>query len=340
MIGIYGAGQYGSNLFKAINEHVNIDFFIDEYSGKTQLFSRPVYRLKDAPSAKIYNSVATYENDVYSTISAYGAKFKFVPFLDTLREYPAIISYFMRENYLWLREDSPLLPEKCDFINLFKDPVSLDFIDKWINFRKSLNPSLHYPAPTNSLAEQYFPKDIKFKFTTFIDCGGFTGDTISACASQARPEIIAAFEPDPDNMTKLQNVAKGIIGPKILIYPCGVYSETTILRFQCTGSSSQIHEDGNITVPATSLDETVYTARPDYIKMDVEGVEREAILGAKSIIRDLTPHLAVCIYHKPEDLWELPTLINEINPHYDFYIRCHNHLCLETVLYCVRKNHD
>ena len=77
--------------------------------------------------------------------------------------------------------------------------------------------------------------------------------------------------------------------------------------------------------------------KPDYIKMDIEGAEKEALQGARETIKDFTPNLAISIYHKPEDLWEIPILINEINPNYDFFIRCHNHLCLETVLYCSKK---
>jgi len=65
--------------------------------------------------------------------------------------------------------------------------------------------------------------------------------------------------------------------------------------------------------------------------------ELEAIKGAKEIISEQSPILAICLYHKPSHLWEIPLLINEINPNYDMYIRVYGHLGLETVLYCVPK---
>ncbi|HPE80842.1 MAG TPA: hypothetical protein PKZ35_12640 [Gammaproteobacteria bacterium] len=52
---------------------------------------------------------------------------------------------------------------------------------------------------------------------------------------------------------------------------------------------------------------------------------------------DAQPLLAICVYHKPEDLWELPLLISEINPNYDMHLRVHSHMGLSTVLYCVPR---
>ena len=72
--------------------------------------------------------------------------------------------------------------------------------------------------------------------------------------------------------------------------------------------------------------------------MDIEGAEKEALIGATQTIQKYKPNLAICLYHKPEDLWELPLLINELsNNSYDMYIRVHEDLYLSTVLYCIGK---
>jgi len=118
----------------------------------------------------------------------------------------------------------------------------------------------------------------------------------------------------------------------------GVYSKTTILKLTSLGSGSFISNKGDNFISVTSLDETIYNFKPDYIKMDIEGSEKEALIGAKEIIKDFKPKLAISLYHKAEDLWEIPLLIKELNPDYEFKIRCHNHLCIETVLYCKDKN--
>lgn len=57
----------------------------------------------------------------------------------------------------------------------------------------------------------------------------------------------------------------------------------------------------------------------------------------KEIIKKDSPTLAICLYHKPYDLWDLPLLINDINPNYNMYLRIYGSMGLELVLYCVPK---
>ena len=74
---------------------------------------------------------------------------------------------------------------------------------------------------------------------------------------------------------------------------------------------------------------------PTYIKMDIEGAEHKAIEGAKNIIANNKPRLAISIYHKQEDLWDLPKLLLDIRPDYKFYIRHYTMGFADTVLYAV-----
>lgn len=73
-----------------------------------------------------------------------------------------------------------------------------------------------------------------------------------------------------------------------------------------------------------------------FIKMDIEGSEIEAIKGTADTIRTKKPRLAISVYHKPEDIIEIPALLQELLPEYKFYLR---HDCLvnltETILYAI-----
>jgi len=77
-----------------------------------------------------------------------------------------------------------------------------------------------------------------------------------------------------------------------------------------------------------------------YIKMDIEGSEIKALLGAKRIIQEHKPRLAICVYHNPEDYFEIPRLLKQFVPEYKFYLRHHNpNRRYDTVLYAaVVKN--
>lgn len=67
-----------------------------------------------------------------------------------------------------------------------------------------------------------------------------------------------------------------------------------------------------------------YKIYPTYIKMDLEGAEQQALEGAAQIITEYKPKLAICLYHKIEDMWVLPTLIKSYNPDYKFYCKKSN----------------
>lgn len=72
----------------------------------------------------------------------------------------------------------------------------------------------------------------------------------------------------------------------------------------------------------------------DFIKMDIEGSEVGALIGAKKTIHKFKPKLAISVYHKRDDLLVIPELINSIRNDYSFYLDCTTGFGGETVLYC------
>ena len=69
--------------------------------------------------------------------------------------------------------------------------------------------------------------------------------------------------------------------------------------------------------------------------MDIEGSELEALKGAAETIKKWRPKLAISIYHKYEDIIEIPEYILSIVPDYSFYIRHYSSDIWETVLYAI-----
>ena len=74
-----------------------------------------------------------------------------------------------------------------------------------------------------------------------------------------------------------------------------------------------------------------------FLKMDIEGAEPHAIIGAKKLISNNSVNLAISIYHNPEDLFNIPLMISELNKNYDYYLRQHGNDSMDLVLYCKIK---
>lgn len=180
------------------------------------------------------------------------------------------------------------------------------------------------------LKERMSPEEV------FIDGGCFDGKTsqqfIQWCGDKFKK--IYAFEPDPDNLIKCEQMLEAYKG-RYEIIPKGLWDTTKELQFTAIANgSSKVSEDGSVKIQVTSLDDVI-TERVTFLKLDIEGSEYKALLGAHRIICQYKPKLAISIYHKPEDIWELPTLLLELNPDYRFYLRHYSIAASETVLYAL-----
>lgn len=99
-------------------------------------------------------------------------------------------------------------------------------------------------------------------------------------------------------------------------------------------SCSFISTEGELETEVDSIDHLIKEP-VTFIKMDIEGSEYQAILGAENMITRHKPKLAISVYHKPEDIWQLPLLIYQFNPGYQFYLRHYSFGNNETVLYAL-----
>ena len=196
-------------------------------------------------------------------------------------------------------------------------------------------------------AEIYFPDDLvrPSDHEVFVDCGAFTGDTIEAFleARGGRFGQIVAIEPDALNCRALQDRIDDWggsgIGP-IRVEPVAVGSHRGTLQFETTGTAGSSVGSGPETVGVAPLDEILADCAPTYIKFDVEGAEHDALVGGSGTIRANMPVLAVCLYHRPEDLWDLPLLVRSLRPDYRMHIRRYSDERWETVLYAVPPDRD
>lgn len=170
----------------------------------------------------------------------------------------------------------------------------------------------------------------------FVDAGCYDGGSvrnfIKWCGGKYRE--IFAFEPDVQCYKKCREALMDV--PGLHLESRGLWESESKLFFSAKGdSTSKILESGSECIETVRLDDVVGDKKVSFIKMDIEGAEREALLGSADTIRRCHPKLAICVYHKPQDIWEIPALILDLNPDYRLYIRHYSLYAPDTVLYAI-----
>ncbi len=166
----------------------------------------------------------------------------------------------------------------------------------------------------------------------FIDGGAFTGDSAALFIRDYKERVakIFAFEPDKINFHKLLNYSKKLSKENLLeCYNCGLSNESKNLSFISKEIKSCVTENGDTTISLVALDNFLVGKKINgtlCIKLDIEGEECAAISGFKETLQKYKPYLAICVYHKMEDIFAVPQLIKTIEPRYKFYLRAGSHL--------------
>lgn len=177
----------------------------------------------------------------------------------------------------------------------------------------------------------------------FVDVGAFDGKT-SALFTQwvKKYKKIFALEPEPQNREKCKKTLEAI-GTEYEILPFGAWDKQEWISFDAGlngGSHVSDRRQGDIEkqimIETARLDDLIHE-RVSFIKMDIEGAEIKALKGAEKIIKKYKPKLAISVYHKKEDIWEIPRLVLNYVPEYKLYLRHYSPFKDETVLYCVRE---
>ena len=210
----------------------------------------------------------------------------------------------------------------------------------------SIAPKYELFSPTET-TPQYFPVELIQKLPELIivaDCGAFTGDTLKDFILQIgveRLEAWYAIEPDRKSFDKLVSYVKELpvdIQPRIKCYHAAVGDRHAMVSVDFDGESTAIVSSSpSANIPCLTLD-SIFSNNPcSLIKMDIEGYEAKALLGAKDIIRRDKPILALSAYHKPTDFFALPILIQNLwGNYYDtMLLKRYGSYFFESVLYCL-----
>lgn len=229
------------------------------------------------------------------------------------------------------------------------DEVSRETFASVLNYKLSGRLSYLQACTTNR------SDDLKALFSfgqeeTYLDLGAYSGDTVQEFLelTRGRYKKIIALEPDPKNFKKLTKFVRANGLKNITCLQAGVWNDCGSLELTGNGGrQSTFWEAKRVVftaqnlpqvtsvrkkikkqqVDVVSVDSVLGVEHADYMKFDVEGVEKEALEGAAGhLVPDgngLLPKLLVAAYHHDEDIFVLPLLLWRLQPDYKIYMRKH-----------------
>lgn len=171
---------------------------------------------------------------------------------------------------------------------------------------------------------------------TYVDLGAYNGDTVREFIgfTKGNYKKIYAVEPNGRNFRKLCEYGENVENLHCVNAACWNFSGE--ITFSKGGGRMAKADEKGVLTKCVSVDDLVGDEGCDYIKFDVEGAEKQGIEGAAKTIGKFSPKLCVALYHRLEDMIEIPLQIYEINPDYKFYIRHYPYYpAWETNLFCV-----
>lgn len=193
---------------------------------------------------------------------------------------------------------------------------------------------------------QYFDKEL-IRFSEqeiFVDCGAFTGDTLENFNNRVESfKCYYAWEPDSRRFKELHANMRKAKG-EVRHIELGGWDKKARLAFSFKNHCGEIvelfdeknNESVDNVVDVDSIDNVLgIEERVTFIKMDIEGSELKALVGARQVIQKWHPTLAICAYHKKEDLITIPQYIKELDADYKLYLRAYHPYCSELVLYAI-----
>ena len=207
--------------------------------------------------------------------------------------------------------------EKIEFArSLLADGMSKKVYDGIISYRLSGELKYLFEIETDRF-ENY--SLLSLQDEVFADLGAYRGETIREIDKICNIIKAYAFEPDSRSFGKLSESFSKNDRTECFNFAVGEKDGEEAFS-QNRGRGSSLGE-GNGKIKTVCLDNLLSDKKITFIKADVEGNEINALRGAKGIIEKNRPKLKISVYHRAEDIFEIPIFINRLNGRYKIYLR-------------------
>ena len=343
-IAIYGLGYYGTSCIDYIikNYTTKISFIIDNNLCSEQDFFNGIPIIS-------YNEFLKINRKLFILVTIRsGNSYKLDNFENAELNYIHFDQLFVLENSKTINKVA----------KLFNDDESKILYSCLLGKRASFIGKIEHSLIS---ANQYFclPDFQRCSNQLLIDCGAYVGDTFEKWLIINEGNIGGYLGIDPFSQheklfkNKLSRLSSEyILNKKNINYMVGFVCNSNISvklnndikvksRTSLSKNTTNLDEVKSNIVKTFKLDDLLNNFLANYssifIKMDIEGSEFEALLGAENFIKEYNPLMAISVYHRIDDLIRIPLLINSFSNNYNFYLRHHSPTLDETILYCVPR---
>lgn len=163
-----------------------------------------------------------------------------------------------------------------------------------------------------------------------VDCGANVG-VVTRRALQLGASKVVAVDPGPQPLACLRRTfAAEIAEGRVVIYPKGVWDRDDELTLSTgdemasTANSVALDRGSKgVKVQLTTIDKMVTElglSKVDFIKMDIEGAEPNALRGAAGTLARFRPRLSISLEHRKTDPSTIPGLIRQLRS--DYQLAC------------------
>lgn len=335
----FGAGNVGQGTVEALkNKGIKVDFFCDnnkskvdkEYKGIKCISVNELINIKDDTLVII---CTRFYKEIYEQMTNLG-----INNIDRI-----FINKFDIDSYISSKDTKMIINKFISVIDILEDDESKRILTRLIE-EWNTNEYTYGKLDDIYTENQYFCNDIVnlSNNEVFVDGGAYNGDTVKEFLTSCNYEFdkLLLFELNRKNYDQLvinTNLYESNISSKIKSFNLGLSDKEKEVYYSDEDEGSSISQHGTIKSKVTNIDNILKDEDVTFIKMDIEGAELEALIGAQNTIKRCTPKLAICLYHKPQDLWQIPLFIKDIEPSYKIYIRHHTDLLNETVCYAIPR---
>lgn len=337
---IYGTGITAEFLVRACRSQQIEPIVCDTYKVGQQFMGIEVKAFEKVVQQYPTSNVVIASLNYYEEIKEHISKF-----INEQKIYKALVEDLFPQVYFqWEKFKDLLVSYEEEILNIYSslaDDKSREIMGNYIRGHYTGNQEFFLKDYAEN---QYFDKEL-IKLSeeeVIIDGGAYIGDTLSdfIALTDNKYKHYYAFEPTKEIVEKLKYVKEATLNndSRITIYNNLLSDTNKKMKFNVVYenmASNKISEsDDGESIEAVKIDEVI-NEEVSLIKMDIEGSELAALKGAEQTILKNKPKLAICIYHKFDDILTIPSYIMSLGLEYKYYIRHHAKNANEYVFYAI-----